>query len=279
MFLHRGLGLVVTLGLLTVSAGALRAEETAGATLLRMDFSGEPQGEEVWGLWDGWGGKLVVENERLHVTSGKSNPNRYLVNLSFRGDLSISARFIGANDLNWCGLGFGFVQGVRLTVDNQDKVSLSAPEGPLGSKQGWRSIAKDPANFVLRLDVVGQTMSAFIDDQLVIEATASRRPQAGAIGVVSGWNTDLWIDDLTVRSLAEGPRPILAESVNLLDGRTRKPDSIYHDGDDVPVTFWFHNGLDDQRKTLVRLRLLDFWLRPVDTRVREVTMSRNGLVR
>jgi len=279
MFSNRRLHLVITFALTTASAVTLRAEEAADATLLRMDFSGEPQGQEVWGLWDGWGGKLVAENERLHVTSTQSNPNRYLLNLNFSGDISISARFIGANALHWCGLGFGFVQGVRLTVDNQDKVNLSTPEGNLGSKQGWRSIAKDPTNFVLRLDIVGKRMSAFIDDQMVIEATAGQRPKAGAIGVVGGWNTDLWIDDLTVTSLAEGPRPILAEPVNLLDGRTRKPDSIYHDGDTVPVTIWLHNGLDEQRKILVRLRLLDFWLRPVDTRVREVTMSPAGLVR
>lgn len=36
------------LGLMVTSGAMSQAEEVAGTPLLRMDFSGEPQGREVW---------------------------------------------------------------------------------------------------------------------------------------------------------------------------------------------------------------------------------------
>lgn len=237
--------------------------------LFAEHFDALPNGSALPAPWAVSGGQATVEDGRLHIISEKQNP-RVTLKRSFSGDISFSARFIGATKMHWCGLAFR--DKYYLTVNHQfwtfslrkTNPYVADGSGALAERPGYGHYVYRLADFTIRVDIRGKRIQGYIDDKLLVEATDPELPDEGTIGFVGGWGTDLLVDDVIVRRPPPEPHPAPDPHFELFEGMDAhidRPDGIYHDGETVPVTVeWVGDRVEP---VPLRFTLLDYYERPV----------------
>ena len=230
---------------------------------------------EPWRVLEG---DPSVDNGRLFVLSRQANP--YIVtDQSFEGDLSVSARWMYAPWCHWSGLvvkDMYWLTFSNWTADGNRIVlrrrAGRVPNGVAPEVEAkellsvpWPTVWND-MDVVLRLDCEGNTLRAYVDDQLLGEVTDEAMPSSGRIAVVGGFGSGFFVDDLTVRryradlkpapvvpfAMPKPPEPTLAKFTARLD----RQDAIYHDNEAATLTM---NWQAESTGTITcRIKLIDF---------------------
>ncbi|HID07844.1 MAG TPA: hypothetical protein EYP10_11945, partial [Armatimonadetes bacterium] len=223
--------------------------------------------------WEVLEGTARVENGRLHILSQRQNP-RVLLHRQFEGDISVSMRLMRAPECHWSGM---VVKGIYwLTVNRQygslmldrrmGRVPSGVPVEAVGKQLarvgGYSIYLWDAQDFVMRLDCHGTTLRAYLDGKLFIEVEDQQMPRTGAIMLVGGWGTDIYVDDIIVRRSTPNmmplkpippPTPSLREFTASLD----RQDAIYYDGESALLTLSWR--ATSSRPLRLQFQLIDFY--------------------
>lgn len=270
-------GWVIGLALLAAAGPALGAP---GDVLFQDRFD---SGSAPGSAWSAHGGTFTVRGGRLELRSQQDNPVCRL-NRNFAGDVSFSVRMHRPRRSHWVGLVARGVYWLTCDQERSELVLVRRENGQvtrLGAFAGYQDYIWSDSDLVVRLDIVGDRLRAFLDGKLVIEAR-DRGPAAGDLMLVGGWGTNTDFDDVVVREAdprAGDPapaRPALSFSVS--GARVDRSDSIYGENEPVTVTLDLE-GRPSGGTFDLRYRVLDLDGRVVHEERRTAVIPAGGAAR
>jgi hypothetical protein len=237
------------------------------------------------GVWETLEGVAQVETGRVRLLSRGENVRLYL-RRTFSGDVSVTVRLLNGTRSHWSGIVVHDVY--HLIVNNEFQILQLRKRPPrglpqeLGTFEGYRGVVWNPDDMVLRLDVVGGILRAYLDGKRVIEARDPEPVTEGSISFLGGYRTDIAFDDISVRDWSPelepiAPPPLTIPSLPEFRAQVERPDAVYYDGETVFVDVtWRATETESLR---VRYELLDFDERVVARMGSETATRVGSLVR